>query len=325
VNLSSAQIAALEEISQIWPDRAMVIIGATALGLFVEMRWRQTADLDLVIAIGVDDLQAIAQRPGWHQSALRQHEFRSPQGARMDILPAAATLIERGTLAWPSGHVMSLAGMDLAFVHAVAHDLGAGHRVHVAPPAVVTVLKMTAFGDRPRSASAISATSPISSTSTSRRTRTDDGTRQPRSSTTSPRRFCSASTSASWRASPTAPWSPSSSTASAIQTRCTTPGWSGSARPRGAVRRRRCEGGWMPFGTASRAYRRARSRAARPTLRCEEADKASPGQGPRPRRTDPAVAGVIARLRAPACGLRTWRSRPVPGPPVPGPPRTPAA
>jgi predicted nucleotidyltransferase len=149
VSLSPAQIAALAEISKIWPDRAMVIIGATALGLFVEMRWRQTADLDLVIAIGVDDLQAIAQRPGWQQSALRQHEFRSPQGARMDILPAAAALIERGALAWPSGHVMSLAGMDLAFVHAIAHDLGAGHRVRVAPPAVVTVLKMAAHGDRP--------------------------------------------------------------------------------------------------------------------------------------------------------------------------------
>ena len=149
MSLSPAQIAALVEVSQIWPGLQIVIIGATALGFHVEMRWRQTADLDLVIAVGVDDLQAIAQRPGWHQSALRQHEFRSPHGARMDILPAAAPLIERGHIAWPSGHMMSLAGMDLVFAHAVARDLGGGHLVHVAPAPVVAVLKMVAYGDRP--------------------------------------------------------------------------------------------------------------------------------------------------------------------------------
>jgi len=149
VSLSPAQIAALVEVAQIWAGCQIVIVGATALGFHVEMRWRQTADVDLVVAVGVDDLQAIAQRPGWQQSARRQHEFRSPQGARLDILPAAAPLIERGHIAWPSGHVMSLAGMDLALAHAVARDVGGGHRVHVAPPPVVAVLKMVAYGDRP--------------------------------------------------------------------------------------------------------------------------------------------------------------------------------
>ncbi len=127
----------------------MVIIGATALGFYVEMRWRQTFDVDLVLAVGVDDLQEIAQRPGWRQDPRRQHEFRSPQGVKMDILPATATLIQRGNIVWPSGHVMSLAGMDLALAHADSFDLRDGHRMHVAPPAVVAMLKMVAHGDCP--------------------------------------------------------------------------------------------------------------------------------------------------------------------------------
>jgi predicted nucleotidyltransferase len=149
MTLRPDHVAALAEIAETWPGRAAVIIGATALGFYVDMRWRQTDDVDLVVAVDIDELEQIVQRPGWRQHPRKEHEFRSPRGARVDILPAAAALIERGSISWPSGHVMSLAGMDLAFAHCSLHNAGASLHVAVAPPPVVTVLKMAAFLDRP--------------------------------------------------------------------------------------------------------------------------------------------------------------------------------
>ncbi len=147
MTLTPDQVAALGEIQETWPGRATVMIGATALGFYIDMRWRHTADVDLVVAVDVHELADIAQRPGWKQHPRKEHEFRSPRGARIDILPASAPLVEEGAIRWPSGHVMSLAGMDLAFAHAVAHEVGI-LRVDVAPPPVVTTLKMVSFTER---------------------------------------------------------------------------------------------------------------------------------------------------------------------------------
>ncbi len=44
---------------------------------------------------------------------------------------------------------MSLAGMDLAFSHAESHSVSNDHAVLVAPPSVISILKMTSYCDRP--------------------------------------------------------------------------------------------------------------------------------------------------------------------------------
>ena len=149
MTLTPGQLAALREIQAFWPESTAVIIGATALGFYIDMRWRYTADVDLVVAIDIGDLQRLAARPGWQQDATKEHAFRTPDGTHVDILPASAALLAAGSITWPSGHVMSLAGMDLAFVHSEEHHLANGAIVRVAPPAVVTVLEMVAYLDRP--------------------------------------------------------------------------------------------------------------------------------------------------------------------------------
>lgn len=108
-------------------------IGASALGFYYEMSWRHTTDVDLVVAVAVDALPDLASRPGWRRHPKREYEFTSPAGARVDLIPASADLIRTGQLQWLNGSVMSLAGMDLAFRHAVKRDGG----VLVVPPAVV--------------------------------------------------------------------------------------------------------------------------------------------------------------------------------------------
>jgi hypothetical protein len=80
VSLSAAQVAALRELDEQWPEAKTVIIGATALGFYYEMRWRQTADVDLALAIELRDFPgALPERPGWKRHPRKQHEFRSPQ------------------------------------------------------------------------------------------------------------------------------------------------------------------------------------------------------------------------------------------------------
>ncbi len=149
MTLAPDQLAALRDIDDTWPGRPAVIIGATALGFSMDMRWRGTADVDLVVAVDVDELSAITRRPGWTQHTTRIHELISPRGVRIDIVAASRALIEKGVVEWPGGHVMSLEGMDLAFAHSVEHATGDGQRVRVAPPAVVAVLKMASYLDRP--------------------------------------------------------------------------------------------------------------------------------------------------------------------------------
>jgi predicted nucleotidyltransferase len=150
VSLTPGQISALRELGEVWPGRDVVIIGATALGFYYDMAWRKTADVDLVVAVEIDEFPGrLAERPGWTQHPDKEHEFQSPQGVRLDILPAGEGLLRKGTIVWGSGQVMSLVGIDLAFRHAEPHTVE-NFIVKVATPVVVTVLKMAAYLDRPQ-------------------------------------------------------------------------------------------------------------------------------------------------------------------------------
>jgi predicted nucleotidyltransferase len=149
MSLTPQQSAALREISEVWPGTQAVIIGATALGFYCDMSWRRTADVDLVVALELDEFPgALPERPGWLQDTRKEHEFRSPQGVKLDLLPAGRKLLEVGHISWRGGHQMSLAGMDLAFRHAESHAVDEDS-VLVAPPRVISVLKMVSYCDRP--------------------------------------------------------------------------------------------------------------------------------------------------------------------------------
>jgi len=150
VSLTPGQISALRDLEEVWPERAIVIIGATALGFYHDMTWRKTADVDIVVAVEIDEFPGqLVERPGWTRHPSLQHRFESPRGVKLDILPAGDALLKIGTIDWDSGHVISLAGLDLAFRHAASHEVEADFVARVAPPAVVTVLKMASYLDRP--------------------------------------------------------------------------------------------------------------------------------------------------------------------------------
>ncbi|HEY6726531.1 MAG TPA: hypothetical protein VI197_20995 [Polyangiaceae bacterium] len=150
MSLTETQVAAARELTRAWPNRKIVVIGATALGFYFDMRWRKTADVDLALAIELDEFPGpLLAQYGWLQHPQRAHEFESPLGAKVDLLPAGPTLITAKELRWPRGHRMSLAGMDLAFARAELHQVAADCSVLVAPPPVIVILKMVSYCDRP--------------------------------------------------------------------------------------------------------------------------------------------------------------------------------
>ena len=57
--LTDAQLDALRTLQRAYPARRIALIGAAALGLRLDMKWRHSADLDLAIAIGWRSLPAI--------------------------------------------------------------------------------------------------------------------------------------------------------------------------------------------------------------------------------------------------------------------------
>jgi predicted nucleotidyltransferase len=149
VTLTPAQVAALREVDAVFRSRPVVVIGATALGFYYDMSWRKTADVDLAIAVELDEFPlGLTDRVGWKPGRY-EHEFISPLGVKLDILPAGPKLVAAGVLRWPSGHTMNLEGFDLAFSEAVPHETTDDYAVLVAPPPVVAVLKMAAYLDRP--------------------------------------------------------------------------------------------------------------------------------------------------------------------------------
>jgi len=133
VTFTPGQTAALRKLRELWPDTPFVLVGASALGCFLDFRWRATNDIDISVSIEVDGLPAGLDRlPGWSADPHAEHRWLAPEDVKVDILPASQNLRRAGTLRWPrSGNEMSL-GQRLPFeqardVRARSHSRRAAH------------------------------------------------------------------------------------------------------------------------------------------------------------------------------------------------------
>ncbi len=140
---------AIEQLAAALSPAPVVLVGASAIDRHLPLTWRKTNDLDIVAAIEIDTLQGLADPlRGW-TSTRTEHAWLSPQGARVDIIPAGPSLLASGSLTFPrSGNTMSLIGLDLAFTHAEPLQVRS-QRIGVAPLPVLIVLKMISWLDRP--------------------------------------------------------------------------------------------------------------------------------------------------------------------------------
>jgi predicted nucleotidyltransferase len=148
--LTPAQRTALIDLRHAWPERRIVLIGASALACQMEMQRRRTNDIDLTVVAEQGELVADLNALGWERDKHHEHRWTSPHGVLVDALPASRADMLAGKLTFAgSGHVMNLAGFDLAFKHDVPVSLDTNLHVDVAIIPVVVVLKIAAWLNRP--------------------------------------------------------------------------------------------------------------------------------------------------------------------------------
>ncbi|MBX3269810.1 MAG: hypothetical protein KF729_06095 [Sandaracinaceae bacterium] len=146
VHLTDAQLDAIREIRSVWPGAELLLIGARALGAHIDMSYRSTEDLDLAIAVSLDDLSdRLSSRSGWRRARAMEQRFYGPSGAIVDVLPVAPASVATGKL---ECHTMSLVGFDLAFDAAKSLIVGDVSLKLPSAPALA-FLKLRAWLDRP--------------------------------------------------------------------------------------------------------------------------------------------------------------------------------
>lgn len=155
IDFTDAQLADLIQLQDISNElkTQLVIIGAMAYRFHFPQIERYTADIDLTVALDLEDfakLEARLIKCGWEQDKKREHRWRSPRGTPIDLLPAGPKLREAKKLIWPqSQFAMSLVGFDHVFAKAETVKVNDSLTVNVAPAAVIALLKIVAFLDRP--------------------------------------------------------------------------------------------------------------------------------------------------------------------------------
>jgi predicted nucleotidyltransferase len=153
--LSPEQVVAVRQLQQVCRELAtpMVIIGAMAYRFWVRDFYRHTLDVDVAVAVDLDNLPELTaglEAKGWKRYPLREHRWITPEGARLDLIPAGPELRRQKVLEWPgSGMRMSLVGFDHAFVDAVEYRLSSDLTASVVSLPTLALLKIVAYLENP--------------------------------------------------------------------------------------------------------------------------------------------------------------------------------
>ncbi|MBL8722181.1 MAG: nucleotidyl transferase AbiEii/AbiGii toxin family protein [Myxococcales bacterium] len=138
-------LAALRRAS---PTSRVVLIGAAALGLHVELP-RTTVDVDLVMVLQSDAFDSIAEALGWSQDPRLPIRFHGRDGFRADVLSITLDDLQRDAIEFADDRTMSLLGFDLVLAHATPQPLDDSLTIDVANLPTLALLKMVAWLDRP--------------------------------------------------------------------------------------------------------------------------------------------------------------------------------
>jgi|SRR5215467_463865 len=155
IELSPAQIEDLTELVAICQELRtdVVIIGAVAYNVFIEDVDRHTGDVDVAVALDLEDfveMQDTLKARGWTQRPQREHRWYGPRGAVVDITPAGPRIRAQGHLVWPESQMqMSVVGFDHVFSKSEERDIAPGLRMKVIPVPVLSLLKIVSYLDRP--------------------------------------------------------------------------------------------------------------------------------------------------------------------------------
>lgn len=142
---ADAQVDAIRNLQAACGDVPFVLVGAMALHCHFD-KWEGTRDLGFTVAASVDELESIARRlTGWKRDPRREHEWTSPGGVLVDLLPAGPEILNAGEITWPgSGRRMNMTGFRLVLDWNVPIAIDSGEPLRVAPVPAIVLLKMAA-------------------------------------------------------------------------------------------------------------------------------------------------------------------------------------
>lgn len=148
IRFNDAQVRSLEAVVNAWGQQRVVLVGAGAVQCHMEMTWRVTADVDIVVGVDLAEFQDLLDGiPGWQRNPRLEHRIVSPWNIKVDVVPAGPSLRAAGKVVWPqSQQEMQLVGMDLAFKHAVNEPLG-NTFLKIASLPTIVILKMNSWLD----------------------------------------------------------------------------------------------------------------------------------------------------------------------------------
>jgi predicted nucleotidyltransferase len=155
IEFTEAQLADLTQLQDICNElkTQLVIIGAMAYKFHFPDIERYTADIDLTVALDLEDFAELETRLtklGWERDKKREHRWKGSGGTLIDLLPAGTKLRAAKMLIWPESQFsMSLVGFDHVFTEAEAIKINESFTVNVASVLVLALLKIVAFLDRP--------------------------------------------------------------------------------------------------------------------------------------------------------------------------------
>ncbi len=149
--ITTEQTAALVSLREALAPHRFVLIGAAALGCFIDLK-RETFDVDLAVAVPAPDIPALLGAKGWSRDLKQAQRWHSVDGGVADLIPATNDLINHGAVQFNGGATsMSLVGFDLALSHSVEGTLpGGSTRIEVACLPALVILKIVAWLDRPQ-------------------------------------------------------------------------------------------------------------------------------------------------------------------------------
>ncbi len=148
--LPEDQVEALRELTAFWPQARLSMVGASALACLMPGFHRRTYDLDVAVAVSLEELPSELEKPpGWRRDPAHPQRWLTSAGVRVDLIPAGPDLLVAGQVTWPSGQVMSLRGFRHAFSGAIPTEVAPGFRVNIPTVPVITLLKVIAYQERP--------------------------------------------------------------------------------------------------------------------------------------------------------------------------------
>ena len=149
------QAAALRQLKEVCYEIGVdvVVIGAVAYRVWLDDENRMTEDVDVAVALDVDELPQLTDRlaiRGWRQDARWEQRWHSLGNARVDVLPVGPKARQRREIVWPRAETrMRVVGYDHVFHDAVERELAPDLVLRVVPLPVLALLKIVSYSDDP--------------------------------------------------------------------------------------------------------------------------------------------------------------------------------